>query len=207
LGIKERKLRSFNERRALILKAAQELFAKNGLEHVTLLDIAKEIEFSKGTLYSHFGSKEEIYAQILLSHLNDLFLELKSVAQKSSGTINGIRNSLSTYTNFYKNNKEYFKLLFFFDLMSDHYKIPQKLLKEIQAVKLSCLVQLQNIIKADSSNKGLYREITFVLWGMLNGIIHLIESRQLKAIDLDRLTEVGFKIVINGITDLNKSIK
>ena len=49
------------------------------------------------------------------------------------------------------------------------------------------------------------REISFVLWGMVNGIIHLIESNQLRSVDLDRLTGIGFDIVTNGIQNIRKN--
>jgi len=204
MGIKERKIREFSKRRDLILGTAQALFDQSGLENVTLLDIANKIEFSKGTIYSHFSSKEEIYARILLRQLNALLTELKKVSRTSRGTISGIKRSLTTYTRFYKHHRQYFKLLFFFDLVSNHYRIPKNLLKEIKSKKLACLVQLQNIIRIDTGESTPYREISFVLWGMINGIIHLIESSQLKSVDLDRLTGIGFDIVTRGIQHISK---
>lgn len=205
MGIKERKIREYRKRRNLILATAQLLFNEYGIEKVTLLDIAEKIEFSKGTIYSHFSSKEEIYAEILLGHLNELLEKLKSVSHQSRGTIDGIRSSLKTYTRFYREHRQYFKLLFFFDLMSNHYRIPGKLLKEIKNRKLACLVQLQNIIRMDFDESTPSREISFVLWGMVNGIIHLIESNQLRSVDLDRLTGIGFDIVTNGIQNIRKN--
>ena len=62
MGTRERKEREFETRRRLILDKAMDLFQKNSFAGVTLDDIASAIEFSKGTIYNHFGSKEEIYA-------------------------------------------------------------------------------------------------------------------------------------------------
>jgi hypothetical protein len=38
-----------------------------------------------------------------------------------------------------------------------------------------------------------------VMWGMINGIIQLVESRQFKEEDLDRLIGLGFEIVLGGL--------
>ena len=116
--------------------------------------------------------------------------------------IEGIDNCLSAYTDFYKNNRQYYKLLFFFDLVSDHYRIPKKLLMEIYSRKVASLVELQKVIQKDISGNGSSKEIAYVLFGMLNGIIHLFESKQIKMNDFEKLINIGFKIVIYGITNL-----
>ncbi|MCJ7581767.1 MAG: hypothetical protein MUP98_14700 [Candidatus Aminicenantes bacterium] len=64
--------------------------------------------------------------------------------------------------------------------------------------------QLQNIVKAGlrSGEVGSGRssaQVSLILWGMLNGIIQLAESRQIKEESLDRLIGVGFEIVLDGL--------
>lgn len=205
MGIKERKQRDYRLRKALILKTAQGLFSSRGFHGTTLSDIARRIEFSKGTIYSHFNSKEEIYAEILLNQLNRLWNQLKKIAVNRVDTAEGIRQSLRCYIDFYLHNREYFKLLFFFDLMSNHYRIPADLRKDIQARKISCLFQLQAIIRPDLESDAPLREIAFVLWGMLNGIIQLIDTSQIQSSELERLTDIGFDIVTRGIIRKNHS--
>lgn len=209
MGIKERKLRELESRKNLILNTAKELFTEKGFSNVTLDDIATAIEFSKGTIYTHFNSKEEICALILLNHLNILLIHLKEAAKACKDTANCIRSCLDTYIEFYRKHREYFKLLFFIDLMSNQYKVPSDLLKEIQGQKIACLIELQNVIKKGMASKEirkdyLFTQIALVLWGMTNGVIHLVESKQIKMDDLDQLINVGFEIVITGLTSKNK---
>lgn len=209
MGVKERKLRELETRKDLILNTAKELFAEKGFSNVTLDDIATVIEFSKGTIYTHFKSKEEIYALILLNHLNVLLTNLKETAKTCKNTASCIRSCLDTYIKFYRNHREYFQLLFFIDLVSNQYKIPRELMKEIQRQKIACLIELQNVIKKGMASKEIRRDYPFtqialVLWGMTNGVIHLAESNQIKKDDLDRLINVGFEIAIKGLTSKNK---
>ncbi len=204
MGIRERKKRDFEKRKKLILETAKRLFSRKKSQNITLDEIATEIEFSKGTIYSHFKSKEEIYAELLLSHLNSLLFILENAAKTSKNTKEGIKNCLEAYISFYETHREYFKLLFFFDLVSDHYKIPKKLIRDIELKKIACLRELQNVIKIEISSPeikkgGSIKETALVLWGMINGIIQLLESKQIKKDEFTRLVNIAFKIVTNGI--------
>jgi len=209
MGVKERKLRELETRKKLILNTARELSEEKGFSNVTLDDIAAVIEFSKGTIYSHFKSKEEIYALILLNHLNILLTHLKEAVKAGKNTASCIRSCLDAYIKFYRKHREYFQLLFFIDLVSNQYRIPSDLLKEIQRQKIACLIELQNVIKKGMASKEIHKnypftQIALVLWGMTNGIIHLAESNQIKTEDLDKLINIGFEIVIKGLTSRNK---
>lgn len=48
----------------LILDAATGLFVEKGYEHTSLQDIINETKLSKGAIYHHFSSKEEIFEAI-----------------------------------------------------------------------------------------------------------------------------------------------
>lgn len=59
-----RKEREFRLREQEILETATELFKKNGLDNVTVADIAKATDIGKGTVYKHFVSKDVILARL-----------------------------------------------------------------------------------------------------------------------------------------------
>jgi AcrR family transcriptional regulator len=204
MGIRERKQREIERRRKLILNTATDLFLRNGFARVTLDDIASAIEFSKGTIYNHFGSKEEIYASVLLDHLNVLLASLKEAAADGRNTAERLQNATKAYVGFYRERREYFRLLFFIDHVSDQARIPDALLKEIRQTKIACLRELQKIFKTGlrTGEVGAGRssaQVSFILWGMLNGIIQLAESRQIKEESLDRLIGASFEIVLDGL--------
>ena len=59
-------------KRALILKAAREVFEAEGLEGASLRAIAGRAGYTPAALYFHFDSKEAIYAEVLRASLTAL---------------------------------------------------------------------------------------------------------------------------------------
>lgn len=53
-----------------ILLASIDLMRKNGINNTSLADIAREVNISKGTLYYHYSSKDDIIFDIADDHLN-----------------------------------------------------------------------------------------------------------------------------------------
>jgi AcrR family transcriptional regulator len=74
MGISERKEREKSERRALIIRCAQELILELGVEKVSMMDIARRAELSKATIYLYFPSKELLFKEICLEAGNN-FIE------------------------------------------------------------------------------------------------------------------------------------
>ena len=64
MGPKERREREREEIRTLILDAARELFATEGVEAVTMRRIADRIEYSPTAIYFHFRDKESLLAEL-----------------------------------------------------------------------------------------------------------------------------------------------
>lgn len=59
-------------RRGAVLTAAQEVFAKAGLEGATIRAIAQAAGYTPGAVYSYYSTKEAIYADILAHSLEAL---------------------------------------------------------------------------------------------------------------------------------------
>jgi AcrR family transcriptional regulator len=55
--------------RARLLQAAAEVYARRGFGGATLDEVAAEAGFTKGAVYSHFGSKENLLLALLEEHL------------------------------------------------------------------------------------------------------------------------------------------
>lgn len=74
-----RKEREKEQRKASILDAAMRVFKRKGIQAASMDEIAKEAEFSKGTLYSYFDSKFALFAELsnrVLSQVLNGFIEI-----------------------------------------------------------------------------------------------------------------------------------
>ena len=58
-------VKTADERKEEILDVAEQLFAEKGFDNASTNDIIKKIGIARGTLYHHFGSKEEILDAIV----------------------------------------------------------------------------------------------------------------------------------------------
>jgi len=67
-----RKQREILEREELILSAAQALLHQHGYNHLTMDRVAETVEYSKGTIYNHFASKEDLVCSLCCRTINNL---------------------------------------------------------------------------------------------------------------------------------------
>ena len=97
MGIAERKERERLYKQDLIIKAAEKVFMSKGFENATMEDIAEEAEFSKGTLYTYFQSKNELCLSIVLRGLKIIASEFQQVTLENSSSIIKIEHFASTF--------------------------------------------------------------------------------------------------------------
>ncbi|MEG1312507.1 MAG: TetR/AcrR family transcriptional regulator [Romboutsia sp.] len=62
-------MKTNNTMKQTILLSATELITKNGIKNTSLADIAKSVGISKGTLYYHYASKDDLICDIADAHL------------------------------------------------------------------------------------------------------------------------------------------
>lgn len=60
-----------------ILRAAKTLFAKKGYDGTSISDLLKKTKLSKGALYHHFASKEELFVETIKFAFEDKGLKLE----------------------------------------------------------------------------------------------------------------------------------
>lgn len=81
-----------------ILEAARTLFVEKNYADVTIIDIAAGAEVSKGALYHHFSSKEDIYLQMMHYYLQEIQVVTQATAENSTGSCRDrLRQSLVTF--------------------------------------------------------------------------------------------------------------
>jgi TetR/AcrR family transcriptional regulator len=91
-----RKERERRRHRAEILAAAQGLFSIRGFHNVSMQEVAARSEFSIGTLYGFFKSKDELYAALVLDLADQLHRELADAMDMPVGWMERLHAFLTT---------------------------------------------------------------------------------------------------------------
>lgn len=177
MGITERKDRAKAEMRKIILKAAMELFVKEGYSGVSIRKIAEKVEYSPGSIYTYFTDKDSIFYALHVEGFEILYQK-----QISSQAINDPRERLlaqgRAYIEFALENQEYYDVMFIMresielickeeDRDWTHGQRSYDLLKRnVAECQAAGMFKGQNI---DS--------VAFLLWSVVHGIASIIIRR------------------------------
>jgi AcrR family transcriptional regulator len=100
-----------NDKKKLILEAATKSFTIFGYKATTMSQIAKQANVGKGTIYTFFKNKEELFDEII----DDLINEMKYIAEKSikdeDSFIEKAHKGISSIMDFHKEHDLTIKLL------------------------------------------------------------------------------------------------
>lgn len=139
MGLEERRLRDKKRRIREILEAARRIFISKGYLNTTMLDIAKEAELSRGTLYLYFKSKEEITFQVIFESFEKILLGLEEAFENNESGMDKLIAMKEMYLDYYKNDYNQFYFTLFFD-----FKLTRETLLETNAT--DCLMVLKKIL-------------------------------------------------------------
>ncbi len=103
-----RRAREFAAREELILREASKFLLERGFQGWNMDDLAKAVEYSKGTLYQHFESKEDLALAVCTGSLqqrSDLF---EKASQFKGGTRERVRAICCACCEFATAHPDYF---------------------------------------------------------------------------------------------------
>lgn len=66
-----------------LIEVARQLFAKKGVDNITMNDIAEASQFGRRTLYIYFKNKADIYKTVIESELEKLHAQLQEVLNRN----------------------------------------------------------------------------------------------------------------------------
>lgn len=181
MGRRKKELIEFH--RDSIIKIAETLFDKNGVENTTMNDIARAAEYSKATLYVYFENKEEIVNCIILKSMKMLYDRIYTATQTGSDLLvryYGICNELTAYCDEYP---LYFQtILQEINVDVDNQDTPS-VFREIFELGEQINGLIGTFFK-DGIKDGIFRtdikipETVLIFWASLSGIILMAWKKQ-----------------------------
>lgn len=160
----------------------------------TMEDIADHAEISKGAIYLHFQSKEELYGWVLAEGLDILYDQYWGPVANLQGSPTLRLVALGdAYLTFYKDHRAYFDVMFLIHQGSQLVRVPRHLYEVIVGKANTCLAILDGILR-DGVDQKIFQvddtwKVTNTIWGMWTGVILMAESGKARShlVSLDDL--------------------
>ncbi|MEK6654772.1 MAG: TetR/AcrR family transcriptional regulator [Thermodesulfobacteriota bacterium] len=212
MGLEERRKRERENRKNAILKAARKLFFEKGFRQVTVENIARKAEFSKGSIYLYFNSKEEIYSQILLNDIDKFHDRVADILQGPSSASEALIRVAEIYVDFFLNDRELFRILMNFMLHNNDMNLPEDINNHIIKTTNRTISIIEQVFKYGIEKGEFPPDINLrmnrnAIWGLLNGIIslHLFTGKESGRTEVIHSTiKSGLEIYIRGMGNSRK---
>jgi AcrR family transcriptional regulator len=204
---KKKRKKGKENRKNTILKAARRLFFDRGFKSVTVDNIAAKAEVSKGSIYLCFESKEEIYAQILISDNIALYERIKNFSHTEASAAQLLLEFARIYVDYFLNNNELFRILMTFMMQTSQMNLVEKQKDELIRSTNQNIIIISEIIQkgvdsGEFSPIDNIRQMQNGIWGMLNGIIslYLFTGNPIKRTErIHSTVRDSLNIFINGL--------
>ena len=159
------------EPRQEILRAAARLFQQQGYDATSMSDVAAALNLSKGGLYHHFQSKDEILYHIM-SHAMDITEErVINVARRIEGAEDRLRTLIRLHIEVVLSAEDREITV----MLHENHPLPPALRRKINGRKKDYVHFVENLIadvqrQRNSTSQVTPRAAAFALLGMINWI-------------------------------------
>jgi AcrR family transcriptional regulator len=174
----EKRKKEKENKRNNILRAARKLFFDRGFKFVTVDSIAAKAGVSKGSIYLYFDSKEEIYAQVLVTDNIEHNKEIRNFAEKDATAAELLMEFCQVYVDYFLRDNELFRILMTFMLQTEQMNLTEEQNAELikttnDNIKVISGILQKGIDSGEFSPAIDIRQTQNAIWGLLNGIISL----------------------------------
>lgn len=154
-----------DERRAILLNAALEVFTAAGYHSASMDEIADRASVSKPVLYQHFPSKLDLYLAVLDLHIDSLVFEIQKAIASTPDNASRVRATVDAYFQFVESEGEAFRLLFESDM-----SVEPQVRERLNRMTYDCTAAASAVISLDT---GLPQEAAMLLGVGMIGIAQI----------------------------------
>lgn len=99
-----------DERRRLILQAAEEVFSTSGYHEASLNEIAQRSGLAVGTIYLHFADKADLYGILVMEKMKEVVARLEDALTSDASAGKCLRAAVHSQFAFHDANRTYFEI-------------------------------------------------------------------------------------------------
>src|SRR5437667_5123530 len=190
---------SVADKRAAILRAATEVFARNGYFNSKVADIARAADVADGTVYLYFKSKEEILHSIFDQNMDDAIAAARKLIEKVDDPREKLRRIALLHLQRLGSNRD-LAVVFQVELRGS-----TKFMQEFSAAGFAEYLGLLRKTFEEGQRSGAFRQdlnaklVSKILFGALDEMATnwIISKRSYK---LERMAEVVMDVFLNGVS-------
>jgi AcrR family transcriptional regulator len=131
-------------RRRQLLDVALDVFARNGFHQTSMEDVADAAGVTKPVLYQHFGSKRELYLELLEDVGGQMMVAVAKAVATARGPHDQVEAGFAAYFRFVSEHQNAFKLLFGGGARRD-----EEFADAVRTVESSIADEIATLIEAD----------------------------------------------------------
>lgn len=195
-----------DERKARILKAAEELFSRHGFQSTTVGAIAERAGEAIGSVYFHFHSKGNLYLTILLNASDAIVDGMEKAATHSLAVDEKLAAVGKAYIVYLLEHPQYFRMLMFLQQGDSRMAVSDDLFNELNDKARLGIKIVSDVIQTGIEQGVLARTQPWraakIMVAMWNGIIHLALGEQAlrsKRIEVAHFTELPLDLLTKGL--------
>lgn len=186
------------ERREQILESAARLFASRRYDEVLMDDIAREAGVAKGTLYSHFADKEELYFAVVFEGIARLNGRLEIQASRSlAAPEEKLHDAIAAIVSFLHRNRFFFRLMAVEDGKAESGRGEYR--RRWHEERRRQMEVLEAVLRAGQESGQFriehLRTEAQILRGMVRSALHCHEER----LSVEQIVETIMRIFLTGV--------
>lgn len=206
MGIHERKQRERERRKQNIIIAAKRCFKEWGYKYTSIKDIADECDLSAGSIYLYFETKEDLYASVLMSVFEYLYMRLKHVENQNHLSREDRINALTdAMVDAYSEEPKFIVALFRM-LSQKENKISRKnqeyisnLFNQIKKITLKMFLRSDEFITSKNEDS---KKLSDIFWSTFIGVV-IVETGKTNLFEYEvkirQKLSIMFDIFKNGL--------
>jgi len=164
-GLAEIKQQERENRRKLILSAAQSLFAEKDFRSVTVREIARAAEVSVGTIYNYYANLDELFFDVFLKGSEEIRERLETENRKDQPC--SLDRLCEIYIEYLNDNMTYYQMMSHFMLGG---RLAAGVTEKLNRATRALMDKAENILIAEGV-KSETRMTAHALLAALNGLM------------------------------------
>ncbi|MEW6682969.1 MAG: TetR/AcrR family transcriptional regulator [Nitrospirota bacterium] len=175
MTLPQRKARELAQRKLEILTVAERLFARKGFFKTSMAEIAQEAEFSVGSLYQFFPSKDAVYVALMENKFAEYLALVQREAAGGKTVFDQLDALIATKFGFFEKHRNFFRI-YVTEWGVGECSVKGALGQRISGLREEYLALLTRTMAAGIRRRVFQkldaREMAHLFDGMMNAIIH-----------------------------------